>query len=93
MSIAGAISFTLIPSFPIPRRRLGQVGDGALAHPVEVVDISRHEPGRRVIVDDHTVTGAAHMPDLVFEAEEHPLGVSGDDPVEVCFSTIRDPDI
>ncbi len=33
------------------------------------------------------------MPKLVLEAEEHALGVSGDDPVEVRFCAVGDPDI
>src|ERR671917_2971921 len=33
------------------------------------------------------------MANLVFEAEEHALGVSGDDPIEVSFCAVGDPDI
>jgi hypothetical protein len=33
------------------------------------------------------------MPKLVFKAEEHALGVSGDNPVEVRFCAVGDPDV
>jgi hypothetical protein len=53
-----------------------------LAHAIEVIDVGWDEPCCGGVIDDRATT-VTHVADLVFEAEEHTLGIRTDDPIEI----------
>src|SRR5215212_8907805 len=81
-------SNTKLPHFP--RRRLSQVCGRTFAHAIEVINVGWDEPCCRGVVDNRATTAGTHVSDLVFETEEHTLGVRTDDPIEIRFCSIRD---